>query len=90
MTKSYCVLCILLIFFAGCAVFRTNTSQVPELKRIQEPQFPEYTHPVVEEGSLWSDARGITLYPDTTARRVGDVVTVRIVEDPEAELNANT
>jgi len=45
---------------------------------------------VVEEGSLWSDARGITLYPDTTARRVGDVVTVRIVEDPEAELNANT
>jgi len=45
---------------------------------------------VVEEGSLWSDARGITLYPDRRARRVGDVVTVRIVEDPEAELNANT
>ncbi|UCG64971.1 MAG: flagellar basal body L-ring protein FlgH [Deltaproteobacteria bacterium] len=90
MTKSYCVLCILLIFFTGCAVFRTNTSHVPEIKSIQEPQFPEYTHPVIEEGSLWSDARGVTLYPDTTARRVGDVVTVRIVEDPEAELNANT
>ncbi len=90
MTKSYCVLCILLIFFTGCAVFPTNTSHVPELKSIQEPQFPEYIHPVVEEGSLWSDARGITLYPDRRARRVGDVVTVRIVEDPEAELNANT
>ncbi len=90
MTKSFCVLCILLIFFTGCAVFRTNTSHVPELKSIQEPQFPEYTHPVIEEGSLWSDARGVTLYPDTKARRVGDVVTVRIVEDPEAELNANT
>ncbi|NOQ95487.1 MAG: flagellar basal body L-ring protein FlgH [Desulfobacterales bacterium] len=90
MTKSFCVLCILLIFFTGCAVFRTNTSHVPEIKSIQEPQFPEYTHPVIEEGSLWSDARGVTLYPDTKARRVGDVVTVRIVEDPEAELNANT
>jgi len=89
-TKSFCVLCILLIFFTGCAVFRTNTSHVPEIKSIQEPQFPEYTHPVIEEGSLWSDARGVTLYPDTKARRVGDVVTVRIVEDPEAELNANT
>ena len=90
MTKSFCVLCILLIFFTGCAVFRTNTSHVPEIKSIQEPQFPEYTPPVIEEGSLWSDARGVTLYPDTKARRVGDVVTVRIVEDPEAELNANT
>jgi flagellar L-ring protein precursor FlgH len=30
------------------------------------------------------------LYPDLRAWRVGDLVTVRIVEDPEAELNANT
>ncbi|MBA7520843.1 hypothetical protein ES705_12942 [subsurface metagenome] len=52
MTKSFCVLCILLIFFTGCAVFRTNTSHVPEIKSIQEPQFPEYTHPVIEEGIL--------------------------------------
>ncbi|MBW1715898.1 MAG: flagellar basal body L-ring protein FlgH [Deltaproteobacteria bacterium] len=89
-TKSYCVLCILFIFFTGCALFPTNTSHVFELKRIQEPQFPEYAHPVVEEGSLWSDARGIMLYPDRRATMVGDVVTVRIVEDPEAQLNANT
>jgi flagellar L-ring protein precursor FlgH len=88
--KSYCVLCTLFIFLTGCALYPTKTSQVPELKRIQEPQFPEYTPPVIEEGSLWSDARGITLYPDRRARKVGDVVTVRIVEDPEAKLNANT
>ena len=88
--KRYFLLCIIFVFSTGCAMWPIKTSQVPELKEIQEPQFPEYTDPVVEEGSLWSDARGITLYPDTKARRVGDVVTVRIVEDPEAELNANT
>lgn len=88
--KRYFLLCIIFVFSTGCAIWPTKTSQVPELKEIQEPQFPEYTHPVVEEGSLWSDARGVTLYPDRRARRVGDVVTVRIVEDPEAELNANT
>ena len=89
-TKSYCVLCTLLIFLTGCALLPMNTSQVPELKGIQEPQFPEYMPPEVEEGSLWSELRGISLYPDKRARKVGDVVTVRIVEDPEAELNANT
>jgi flagellar L-ring protein precursor FlgH len=44
----------------------------------------------VEEGSLWSEVKGVELYPDRRARRVGDVVTVRIVEDPEAKLSANT
>ena len=88
--KRYFLLCIIFVFSTGCAMWHSKTSQVPELKEIQEPQFPGYAPPVIEEGSLWSDARGITLYPDRRARKVGDVVTVRIVEDPEAELNANT
>ena len=49
-----------------------------------------YTTSVVAEGSLWSDARGVSLFTDLKARRVGDIVKVRIVEDPEAQLNANT
>jgi flagellar L-ring protein precursor FlgH len=60
------------------------------MKRVQEPTFPEYRIPKVDEGSLWSEERGVSLFTDIRARRVGDTVTVRIVEDPEAELNANT
>ena len=88
--KKYLLLSIALIFLSGCAAWPTNTSHVRELGRIQKPQFPEYKPPEIEEGSLWSETNGITLYPDRRARKAGDIVTVRIVEDPEAALNANT
>jgi flagellar L-ring protein precursor FlgH len=88
--KNYYLLCILLIFLAGCATGSGSTSDLAEITRIQEPRFPEYEPPNLKEGSLWSENRGITLYPDRRARRIGDIVTVRIVEDPEAELKANT
>jgi len=39
---------------------------------------------------LWSEVSEVSLFHDMKARKVGDTVTVRIVEDPEAELNANT
>jgi len=42
------------------------------------------------EGSLWTESVEASLYTEFRAKRVGDIVTVRIVEDPEAELNANT
>lgn len=42
------------------------------------------------EGSLWTENVEASLYAEFRAKRVGDIVTVRIVEDPEAELNANT
>jgi len=60
------------------------------LAGIPASQLPVFRPPKTEEGSLWSDVRGISLYPDRRASRVGDIVTVRIVEDPEAKLNANT
>ena len=88
--KQYFILCIALIFLSGCAAWSTNTSHIHEIKRIQEPQFPEYQQPKREEGSLWSEVGCVDLYPDRRARQGGDIVTVRIVEDPEAELNANT
>lgn len=90
MTIRCVLLGVAVTLLTGCAMLPAKTSQVPEVRSIQQPQFPEYPSPRSEAGSLWSDERGISLYPDRRARRVGDVVTVRIVEDPEAELNANT
>jgi flagellar L-ring protein precursor FlgH len=88
--KKYLLFCIVFLFLSGCAAWSTNTSHVADIKRIKEPELPEYTPIRKEEGSLWSEEGGINLYPDRRARKVGDIVTVRIVEDPEAELNANT
>jgi flagellar L-ring protein FlgH len=88
--KRYCLAWVLFIFLTGCAMSPTKTSDVPEVQAIKGPEFQEFTALQREEGSLWSDEMGIMLYPDRRARRVGDIVTVRIVEDPEAELNADT
>ncbi|MEE9611431.1 MAG: flagellar basal body L-ring protein FlgH [Desulfatiglandales bacterium] len=91
--KRYFILFVTLIIATGCghsSYYAQDASRVPAVKKIKEPQFPKFRPPKIEEGSLWSDARGLDLYPDIKARKVGDIVTVRIVEDPEAKLNANT
>jgi len=88
--KKYYLVWVVFVFITGCATWHTKTSDVPEVQAIKGPEFPAFTAPQREEGSLWSDEMGIMLYPDRRARRVGDIVTVRIVEDPEAELNADT
>ncbi len=43
-----------------------------------------------EEGSLWTDVGGSMLFSDSRARRVGDLVTVRISEKPTGKLTAKT
>jgi flagellar L-ring protein precursor FlgH len=88
--RRYLLLGILLFLLSGCAAWSTDTSHVAEIKKIQEPQFPDYVPPIMEDGSLWSERQGVRLYSDRRARKVGDIVNVRIVEDPEAALNANT
>lgn len=79
------------IIGSGClSYYAKDASHMPELKMVQKPQYPVWKPSVPHEGSLWTEDRGISLYPDRRARRVGDIITIRIVEDPEAELKANT
>ena len=90
-SRNYLLIIFMLpIFINGCATWHTNTSHVADVKAIKEPKYPEFKPPKTEEGSLWSEARGINLYPDKRSKNVGDLVAVRIVEDPEAKLNADT
>ncbi len=79
-----------LLLLSGCSLWSKNVSEPVQMKRIEQPRVPEYSLPKMEEGSLWSEAQGMALFQDRRAGKVGDIVTVRIVEDPEAELNANT
>lgn len=80
------------IMMVGCATLPQEmpVNESEPLQREPAPIFQAYQPPEASEGSLWSAAKGITLYPDRRARKAGDIVIVRIVEDPEAVLNANT
>lgn len=86
--KIFLVVTLGLILITGCAP--PSKTLVDSVEMSQEPNFRIYPPSKTEEGSLWSESGGLSLYLDRRARKVGDIVTVRIVEDPEAELNANT
>jgi len=91
MVTRDCILVLMaLAFLAGCASLAKSPPDLAKNRKIQVERLPEFVPPKLEEGSLWSAIEGIALYPDRRASKVGDIVTVRIVEDPEAELNANT
>lgn len=81
-----------LIVLSGCASLSKSTQSMTTTPSgdVHKPKFQFYEHPKQEEGSLWSEMSDVSLFSDVKARRVGDTVTVRIVEDPEGELNANT
>ena len=88
MERRLIVLVILSMVCFGCA---TPSAVPPENKEIlsSQPRFPDYKLSR-EEGSLWSEMTGIALYPDMRARKIGDIVVVRITEDPEADLSTST
>ncbi|MGD2149031.1 MAG: flagellar basal body L-ring protein FlgH [Desulfobacterales bacterium] len=88
--RKYILLFMALIFLTGCAGRQNIATGMAGKKVIHHPQFSSYKPPRPVEGSLWSEGTGISLFPDRRARKIGDIVIIRIVEDPEAELNANT
>lgn len=84
----------LLCFACGCAA---GSKSIMPAAKIQannsnglELAAYAYDPPRNAEGSIWSETEGVALFPDRRARKAGDIVIVRIVEDPEAKLNANT
>ena len=91
--KNIVSLFIMLVLLTGCAAGFQNIEQAAkgEENSVARGMAPlAYQPPYKSEGSLWSETEGVTFFSDSRARQVGDIVIVRIVEDPEAELNANT
>jgi len=74
----------------GCATPSQRNAHQVHTEDVLGHQFEEVRLPVPDEGSLWTDAGGVTLFGDQRARQVGDLVTVRISESPTGELSANT
>ena len=88
MKKPLC-LWIIPLMMCGCATMPEGTLD-PSHSVQTPPPFQSFAPPLREEGSLWSETAGLMLYQDHRARQAGDIVVVRIVEDPEASLDANT
>ena len=83
---------LLSLGFVGCAsnAKRTTSAKPMSTNTRQHPQKPVYRPVVADEGSLWSDNNGSLYFVDTRARRVGDVITIDIVENTSSSMNANT
>jgi flagellar L-ring protein FlgH len=88
--SRYFILCMALVLIAGCAGVPKNAPKTTGTTMNRQPKFETYEPPKPHEGSLWSEASVSNLFNDIKARKIGDVITVRIVEDPEAKLDANT
>lgn len=71
----------------GCAGIeeRTHPAYAP-----MEPI--TYTRPAegISSGSLYSEQRGISLFSDTRARAVGDIISIVLMESTQASKNAGT
>lgn len=78
--------------FMLCAACGGGSYKRPALQQpVTEPQ--EYRQEVYERnnpGSLFAASQGETLFADSRARRVGDIVVVKLVESTKAENKAET
>ena len=76
------------IFLGGCNGAARQPSPMPPMVAPQEYTEPEeiYDNP----GSLFSEAKTHYLFDDNRARKVGDIVLVKIVETSKAKHKADT
>jgi len=93
--KSLFILSILALSVTGingCAGFskRKADLKMPGKEREAVPERPIFTRLTPAEGSLWTDSGKAQLFVDLRARRVGDTVTVDIVENTTSKMDANT
>ena len=79
----------LVLLAPGCAS-RLNHAAAPQDAAV--PMDPARTFVIKPpaEGSLWTEETGELLFVDVKARRVGDTITIDIVENTTSKLDANT
>ena len=82
---SKTILILLLAMLGGCAVAPSSNIQQPLTAR------PKVPVPVADNnGAIYQSNQGLLLFEDRRARRVGDTLTVRLVEKTEAKRKSET
>ncbi len=79
-------LILLLAGLSACAG-TGNQQALPERYTLPTPPRAAQAQP---EGTIYATSSGLDLYADTRAKRIGDIVLVRIVETSKANKEANT
>lgn len=73
---------------SGCAgTTGQQAQQLPERYTLPTPSRAAQAQP---EGTIYAPGNGLDLYADSRAKRIGDIVLVRIVETSRANKEANT
>jgi flagellar L-ring protein precursor FlgH len=79
------------MLFCGCATTSNlNHQAVTAAPPADQRPEPLYVEKPAAEGSLWTESSGELLFVDVKARRVGDTITIDIVENTSSQLDANT
>jgi flagellar L-ring protein FlgH len=56
----------------------------------EEPEWPEAPPPPAQNGAIYQAGYDVALFENTTARRVGDIVTIHLVEATNASKSSST
>lgn len=56
----------------------------------EEPEFPEPPPPPPQNGAIYQAGYDVALFENATARRVGDIVTIHLVESTNASKSSST
>jgi len=74
--------CLLLCIIAGCSASPSTKQQKVEVPKLPPPK---------TTGSLWQEENGRAyLYEDLRAMRIGDIITIKIVEKHKGSKSADT
>jgi flagellar L-ring protein FlgH len=96
--KATILLSIFLCLLAGCgpAIEKrffpkpTQVEMAKEVNRLNQTDVKNYSSQPVAVGSLWPADDHVFFYADRKALRVGDIITIRIVESARANNTADT
>ncbi len=88
LNKNIAMITLLSVMLTGCFWNEPKPGNIEFA-----PSYPQVAKAVVpghSTGSIYRDATTIALFEDTTARRVGDIITIRLTEKTSAKKSAKT
>ena len=88
MNKKLLLMVAILAFTAGCNAAKEEPG--PMMSMTPPPQAMSPEEQLANPGSMFNDAEADLMFSDSRARRVGDIVLVKIVENAKAKNKADT
>lgn len=90
--KSVLIMVLAAFLVAGCGQkIKQPSPAANQEAALRNPPVESIPEPAIRsEGSLFSDDSRLDMFADMKARRVGDVITINIVETSKANKTANT